>query len=64
VDRGGICGDHVTKKTNYLVVGNFDMRDSIKNGRSVKMKKADELHAQGLDVNVISENVFYDMLDF
>jgi DNA polymerase-3 subunit epsilon len=29
VDLGGICGDQVTIKTNYLVLGNLDYVKSI-----------------------------------
>lgn len=62
-DRGGINGDNVTKKTNFLVLGNNDYCTSIKNGKSNKLKKAESLKLQGLDIEIISENVFYDMLE-
>lgn len=63
VDRGGKCGDSVTKKTNYLVLGNNDFCSTIKGGKSTKQKKAEEYKLAGLDIEIISENVFYDMIE-
>lgn len=63
VNRGGICGDSVNKKTNYLVLGNNDYCTTIKDGKSTKQKKAEELQLMGFDIEIISENVFYTMLD-
>lgn len=62
VDLGGMCGDRVTKKTNYLVLGNNDYCSSIKDGKSIKQKKAEELKLSGYDVEILSEDVFYDMI--
>lgn len=61
-DLGGINGDTVTKKTNYLVLGNNDMCASIKDGKSTKQKKAEKYILDGADLAIISEDVFYDML--
>lgn len=62
VDLGGICNDGVNKSTNYLILGNFDYCSSIKDGKSSKHKKAEQLVIKGQDLLIISENVFYDML--
>lgn len=62
VDMGGLCGDGVTAKTNYLVLGNNDYCSSIKDGKSSKHKKAERYKADGLDIEIISENVFYEMV--
>lgn len=62
VDMGGLCGDGVTKDTNYLVLGNNDYCSSIKDGKSSKQKKAEKYKAAGMDIEIISENVFYDLL--
>ena len=62
VDFGGQCGDSVTKKTNYLVLGNNDYCNTIKDGKSTKQKKAESLKLSGNDIEIISENVFYDMI--
>lgn len=61
-DLGGINGDAVTKKTDYLVLGNNDMCASIKGGKSNKHKLAEKYILAGSDISIISENVFYDML--
>lgn len=60
---GGINADSVTKKTNYLILGNNDYCKSIKDGKSSKQKKAEKLKLAGQDIEIISENVFYDMID-
>lgn len=60
---GGFCEDTVTKKTNYLILGNNDYCKSIKDGKSRKQKKAEELKLKGQDIEIISENTFYDLLD-
>jgi len=62
VDRGGLCGDAVNKKTNFLVLGNNDYCSTIKDGKSTKQKKAEQLKLAGCDIEIISENVFYDMI--
>ncbi len=62
VDRGGLCGDSVNKKTNYLVLGNNDYCSTIKDGKSTKQKKAEQLKISGCDIEIISEDVFYDMI--
>lgn len=61
-DLGGINADGVTKKTNYLILGNNDYCTSIKGGKSSKQKKAEKLKLDGQDIEIIPENVFYDMI--
>ncbi len=63
VDLGGINGDTVTKNTNYLVLGNNDYCKQIKDGKSSKQKKAEELILKGQDLQIISENTFYDIIE-
>lgn len=58
---GGINADSVTKKTNYLILGNNDYCKSIKDGKSSKHKKAEKLKLEGHDIEIISEEVFYDL---
>ncbi|MBR1654365.1 MAG: exonuclease [Clostridia bacterium] len=60
---GGICGDSVTSQTNYLILGNNDYCKTIKDGKSNKQKKAEKLKKEGQDIEIISENVFYDMIE-
>ena len=59
---GGICEDNITKRTNYLILGNNDYCKSIKDGKSSKQKKAEKLIANGADLSIIPESVFLDML--
>ena len=61
-DIGGIPGDSVTKKTNYLILGNNDYCKSIKDGKSAKQKKAEKLILDGQDLQIIPEAVFIDMI--
>lgn len=62
VDLGGHVGNSVTKKTNFLILGNNDYCPLIKDGKSSKQKKAEALRLAGNDIVIISENVFYDMV--
>lgn len=61
-DLGGINGDNVTKKTNFLILGNNDYCSSIKNGKSNKQKKAESLILAGADLQILSESTFYDLI--
>lgn len=61
-DLGGINADGVTAKTNYLVLGNNDYCSTIKDGKSTKQKKAEQLKIKGKDIEIIPENVFYDLI--
>lgn len=62
VDFGGQVGNSVTKKTNYLILGNNDYCPLIKDGKSSKQKKAEALKLDGSDIEIISEDVFYDLI--
>lgn len=59
---GGINGKTVTKTTNYLVTGSTDYNAALKGAKSSKWLKAEKLQLAGQDINIISEDVFYDML--
>ena len=59
INRGGQCRGAVTRKTNYLVEGNFENVDV---GESTKQQKARELQLKGFDIRVISESDFLEML--
>ncbi len=62
-DHGGINADNVTKKTNFLVIGNGDFVASVKNGKTGKMKKAESYILSGCDIQILSENAFLSMLE-
>lgn len=59
---GGICDDNVTKKTNFLIIGGLEDNPLVKDGKSGKMKKAESLILKGQDLQIISEETFYDLL--
>lgn len=63
VNVGGFCQNGVNKKTNYLILGNNDYCSSIKDGKSSKQKKVEGMILEGLDIEIISENIFYEMLN-
>lgn len=63
VNVGGLVADRITKKTNFLVLGNNDFRKSIKDGKSNKQKKAEALKIAGQDIDIISEYTFYEMIE-
>lgn len=59
---GGFPQDNVTKSTNFLVVGKQDL-SVVKDGFSGKMKKAIEYRKKGLNIEIIDENRFVEMID-
>ena len=63
VNMGGSLTGTVTKKTDYLVLGSTDYCKTIKDGKTSKQKKADELQRKGFDIKVITEDVFYQMIE-
>lgn len=63
VDLGGHCEDGVTKKTNFLILGNNDYNSILGGKKSSKLIKAETLKLEGKDIEIISENVFYDIID-
>jgi len=63
VNAGGHCCDGVVEETNYLVLGNNDYCKAIKGGKSNKQKKAEKMQLSGKDIQIISEDTFYDMFN-
>jgi len=63
VNLGGICTDVVSKNTNFLVLGNFDYRH-VKDGKSSKLKKAEDLILRGHDLCILSEDVFLQQISY
>ncbi len=60
---GGLTSESVTKKTDFLVLGDYSKVRSIKDGKSLKLKRAEELILQGYDLQILSEDVFIEMLE-
>lgn len=63
-DLGGHVENSVKKTTDYLILGNLDYRSNVKDGKSTKVKRAEELIEKGQGLKIIPEDVFYDMLAF
>lgn len=61
-DLGGHCQDGVNKDTNYLILGNNDYNPILRGKKSSKLLKAENLKLKGQDIDIISENVFYDII--
>lgn len=55
VNAGGQVAGSVTKKTNYLITNDI-------NSKTSKLKKAKQLIAEGYEIEIITEKVFYDMI--
>ena len=62
INHGGICHDTVKKDTNYLVLGQDGYTGYRAGHKSSKMKKAEELCANGLPIEILSEADFINML--
>ncbi len=62
VNLGGILDNSVTKKTNYLILGNNDYNAILHGEKSSKHKKAEQLKLEGYDIEIIDEKTFYDLL--
>lgn len=62
VNLGAICDNNVTKKTNILVLGNFDYNATVKE-KSSKLKKAEKLILEGQDLLIMNESLFLDTIN-
>lgn len=59
---GGIPEDAITRKTNYLVIGSTDFIQSVQNGKTKKMQKAESYRMKGSEISIISENAFFELI--
>lgn len=62
INLGGVLDKSVTKKTNYLILGNNDYNAILHGEKSSKHKKAEKLKLKGQDIEIIDELTFYDIL--
>lgn len=62
VDRGGICHDTVKHDTNYVVLGQKGYIGYRSGHKSSKMKKAEQMLAKGLPIEILSEADFVSLL--
>ena len=60
---GGKIADNVTKKTSFLILGNNDYRKSLIDGKSNKQKTAEKLILKGKDLQILSEDAFYSLIE-
>ena len=62
VNVGGYCGSTVGSNTYFLIVGEFDYRQ-LKDGlKSNKLKKANQIIAEGGDLELLTEAEFLNLL--
>ncbi|WP_165921194.1 exonuclease domain-containing protein [Paenibacillus albiflavus] len=61
VNLGGICNDGINKHTNFLVMGEQDFA-RIGGDKSSKIKKAEQLLANGQEIELLSEVDFIRLL--
>lgn len=62
VNCGGLCGNGVTKNTNFLVIGTSDFISVTEGKKTSKMLKVEQLRAKGHDIATISEKTFFDFV--
>lgn len=60
--QGGTSPGTVSAVTNFLVVGDQDLYKLKDGKKSTKMKKAEILHADGNDIEIIGEKEFLELL--
>lgn len=63
LNHGGFPENTLTKKTNFLVVGETEFACSVINGKTNKMEKAEDYRAAGLDILTLSESQFFEMIE-
>lgn len=59
---GGICQNGITKATDYLILGDNSFCASIKDGKSSKHKKAQDMIVKGFEIQIVPESTFYELL--
>lgn len=59
---GGVPQNGITVETNYLVMGEQDLRVLNETGKSNKLRKVEKLIEEGYDIQVITENEFIKLL--
>lgn len=62
INLGAIPNTGVTRKTNFLVVGDFTYNATVKDNKSTKLKKAEDLLSNGQDILIIPESTFMEMI--
>jgi len=60
---GGDCKNAVTKETDYLVIGDYDLTSFSEIFNSMKMMKAEELLNKGYPIKIIGESDFLKLVN-
>ena len=63
VNIGGLVQDNINKNTNFLIIGSLEYSTNIKGNKSNKIRKAEQLKAKGNDIEILSENIFYELIN-
>ena len=63
IEIGGYCEDRITKKTNFLIVGDMDYKKGLDGYETSKLRKAKQLIEQGQDLQILPESAFYDLVE-
>ena len=63
VNLGGKCTESISRKVDYLIVGDYSKSWGVKDNKTSKLKKAEELLLAGYNIQIISEDVFFDILN-
>ena len=61
-ERGGIAMPSITKKLNYLVIGEIGSRDWLHSTFGTKIQKAVEYREAGVPLHIISEQHWHDRI--
>ncbi|MFT8871264.1 MAG: exonuclease domain-containing protein [Sporolactobacillus sp.] len=61
-DLGGINGNNVTKKTNFLVIGDQDAGLLQGHAKSSKLRRAEQLVSEGQPIQIIFESDFLKLI--
>lgn len=62
VDLGAKCGNNVTKATNFLIIGDYDLQQFGEGFKSSKMKRAEQLLNDGQAIEIVGESEFLKMI--
>jgi len=60
---GGNCSNTLTKKTNFLVVGDRDYEKYTTGKPSKKLQLVEKYVSQGIEIEVLTESQFLEMID-
>ncbi len=58
--RNGATASNITKKLNYLVIGEIGSRDWLHSTYGLKIQKAVEYRASGVPLNIVSERQWFE----